>query len=115
MTRKYAAFSKEFKLEALRLAEDTDLSIAQLSRNLGIRRNMIYKWRVEMETKQEHAFKRTASESSDSKEVGNMAEIIAENKRLKQALKLSQMEAEILQMEAEILKKAEAYFKSVKS
>jgi len=108
MTRKYASFSKEFKLEALRLAEDTELSIAQLSRNLGIRRNMIYKWRVEMETKQERAFKRTASESSDSKEVGSMAEVIAENKRLKQALKLSQMEAEIL-------KKAEAYFKSVKS
>jgi len=35
MTRKYAAFSNEFKLEALRLAEDTELSIAQLSRNLG--------------------------------------------------------------------------------
>jgi len=108
MVRQYASFSKEFKLEALRLADETELSIAQLSRNLGIRRNMIYKWRAEMETKQERAFKRTSSESSDSQEVGTMAELIAENKRLKKALKLSQMEAEIL-------KKAEAYFKGVKS
>jgi len=108
MTRQYASFSKEFKLEALRLAEDTDLSIAQLARNLGIRRNMIYKWRVEMETKQERAFKRTASEDSISQDEDTMSELIAENKRLKKALKLSQMEAEIL-------KKADAYFKNEKS
>jgi transposase len=102
MTRKYASFSKEFKLEALRLADDTEVSIAQLARNLGIRRNMIYKWRSEMESKQEGAFKRTASESSVWQE-DSMAELITENQRLKKALKLSQMEAEIL-------KKAEAYF-----
>jgi len=108
MTRKYASFSKEFKLEALRLAENTELSIAQLARNLGIRRNMIYKWRVEMETKQDRAFKRTASEGSLSQDGDTMSELIAENKRLKKALKLSQMEAEIL-------KKAEAYFKGEKS
>jgi transposase len=108
MTRQYASFSKEFKLEALQLAEDTELSIAQLARNLGIRRNMIYKWRVEMKTKQDHAFKRTASEGSLSQGGDSMSELIAENKRLKKALKLSQMEAEIL-------KKAEAYFKNEKS
>jgi len=43
MSDKYASFTKEFKLETLRLAGETELSIAQFARNLGIRRNMIYK------------------------------------------------------------------------
>ena len=108
MTRKYASFTKEFKLEALRLAEETELSIAQLARNLGIRRNMIYKWRSEMTKNKDKAFKRTASECSNHQEKDSMTALIAENKRLKKALKLSQMEAEIL-------KKAEAYFKGEKN
>jgi len=107
MTRKYASFTKEFKLEALRLAESSDISIAQLARNLGIRRNMIYKWRVQMTNKKENAFKRTISESKHHESVDTMADLIAENERLKKALKRSEMEKEIL-------KKAEAYFKNKK-
>ena len=48
MIRKYASFTKELKLETLKLAESTELSIAQFARNLRIRRNMIYKWRKQM-------------------------------------------------------------------
>jgi len=70
--------------------------ITQFARNLGIRRNMIYKWLEEMKNKQGNAFKRTTSQA-DSNDVGDtMADLITENKRLKKALKLSQMEAEIL-------------------
>jgi len=108
MSGKYATFTKEFKLETLRLADETELPIAQFARNLGIRRNMIYKWRVEMNKKQDKAFKRTASQGDANPRVDTMADLIAENKRLKKALELSQMETEIL-------KKADAYFKSVKS
>ena len=43
MTRKYASFTKEFKLETLKLAENPEIRIALFARNLGIRRNMIYK------------------------------------------------------------------------
>lgn len=108
MTRKYASFTKEFKLEALRMAESTELSIAQLARNLGIRRNMIYKWRAEMAKNKDKPFKRTASSGNSSQQGDNMTDLIAENKRLKKALKLAQMEAEVL-------KKAEAYFNGEKS
>ncbi|MDC9715223.1 MAG: hypothetical protein PSN36_05355 [Gammaproteobacteria bacterium] len=47
MTRKYTAFTKAFgvplgyKLEALHLANQPNTSVAQLARDLGIRRNMI--------------------------------------------------------------------------
>jgi transposase len=69
MTRKYASFTKEFKLETLKLAETTDLTISQFARNLGIRRNMIYKWRKQMTMKKDKAFKRTASENDANKNV----------------------------------------------
>ena len=108
MTRKYATFTKEFKLETLKLAETTELSIAQFARNLGIRRNMIYKWRKQMTLKKDKAFKRSASTTDAKQNVNSNAELLAENKRLKKELKLAAMENEIL-------KKAQAYFKSEKS
>ncbi len=107
MTRKYASFTKEFKLETLKLAESSKISIAQLARNLGIRRNMIYKWQKQMAIKKDKAFKRTASESKPHEDVDTMADLIAENQQLKKALKRSEMEKKIL-------KKAEAYFKNEK-
>ncbi len=60
MTRKYTAFTKAFKLETLALANQPNTCIAQLARDLGLRRNMIYKWRIELNQKQDKAFKRTA-------------------------------------------------------
>jgi transposase len=46
MTRKYTAFTKAFKLETLQSANQANVCIASLARDLGIRRNMIYKWRL---------------------------------------------------------------------
>ncbi len=51
MTRKYTAFTKAFKLETLALANQPNTCIAQLARDLGLRRNMIYKWRIELNQK----------------------------------------------------------------
>ena len=101
-------FTKEFKLETLKLAETTDLSIAQFARNLGIRRNLIYKWRKQMTKKKDKAFKNSASKNDVNRTVDSKSELLAENKRLKKELRLAAMENEIL-------KKAEAYFKSEKT
>ncbi len=46
MTRKpYKRYSKEFKIEAVRLAEESDKPVTQLARELGVRQNQIYKWK----------------------------------------------------------------------
>ena len=37
-------YTKEFKLEAVRLLESSDKPGADIARELGIRRNMLYKW-----------------------------------------------------------------------
>ncbi len=56
MKRKH--FSKEFKLQALRLLEQDNKTGAELARELGVRRNQLYKWRREVLIKGEaDAFK----------------------------------------------------------
>ncbi len=107
MNRKYTAFTKEFKLETLRLASQPDTVIAHLARDLGIRRNMIYKWRQQLSSKDEKAFKRTASNENTEHRQLTVSELIKDNNRLQKELQLAAMENEIL-------KKAQAYFEEEK-
>jgi transposase len=48
---KYKSYSKEFKLEAVRLLESSGKPGAEIARELGIRRNQLYKWQEQMNTK----------------------------------------------------------------
>lgn len=41
-------FSKEFKLEAVRLLELGQKPAAQLALELGVRRNQLYKWKEQL-------------------------------------------------------------------
>ena len=91
--RQYRRFTKEFKLEAIRLAEEADKPITEVARELGIRVNQIYKWKRQLQVKQDDAF------PGHGKQLGESAE----RSRLKR-------EIVRLQEENEILKKAAAYF-----
>jgi transposase len=91
--RAYRRFSKEFKLEAIRLAEESGKPKAQVARDLGIRVNQIGKWRKQLK-------EQPAGVSSDK---GCHAEQDDELKRL-------QRELADTREENEILKKAAAYF-----
>lgn len=42
--KKRQSFTREFKLEAVRLLERGNKSAADLARELGIKRNQLYKW-----------------------------------------------------------------------
>ena len=92
--RVYKKFSKEFKIEAVRLAEESDQPVTQVARELGLRVNQIYKWRKELEEKQEGAFsgKRGRPQTNTDKD--------AEIRRLKRALAASQEENEFLKKTA---------------
>ncbi|HVC29391.1 MAG TPA: transposase [Gammaproteobacteria bacterium] len=48
---KRQSFSREFKLEAVRLLELGEKPAADLARELGVPRNRLYKWRDEVNTK----------------------------------------------------------------
>ena len=92
--KKYARYSKEFKLEAIRLAEESSKPVTAIARELGVRVNQIYKWKKQLEAKGETAFPGS----------GRQLGLEAENARLRRELKAAQEEAEIL-------KKAAAYFR----
>jgi len=88
--RAYKTYSREFKLEAIRLAEASDKPVTQVARELGLRVNQIYKWKKQLEAKQDEAFsgKRGRATKDQDKD--------AEIRRLKKALAASQEENEFL-------------------
>ena len=62
-------YTDEFKLEAIRLVEETDKTMAQVSRDLGIGNNLIGRWKRNLLTessKQDELTTRTLK-SGDSK------------------------------------------------
>jgi len=97
MTRQrkpYNTYTKEFKLEALRLMEDSDRPASAIAMELGIRRNQLYKWKEQMDKKGDvPAAKKGRPKKEDQSEVSRLKQ---ENKRL--------------QEENEILKKAAVFF-----
>ena len=91
--RKRKQFTKEFKLEAVRLLESAGRPGSEIARELGIRRNQLYKWQVELRSKGARAFPGH----------GQHPELADELTRLKR-------ENERLREERDILKKAAAFF-----
>lgn len=86
-------FSREFKVEAVRLIKDRGVSVAQASRDLDVHENVLRKW-----VKQFAADPREAFPGQ-----GQMKPEQAEIERLKR-------EVQKLKAERDILKKAAAYF-----
>jgi transposase len=50
------SYTREYKLEAVRLATTGDRSIAQVARDLGINKNTLYNWRKDLAADPEQAF-----------------------------------------------------------
>ena len=92
--KKYQSYSREFKLEAIRLAEDSDKPVTQVARELGLRVNQIYKWKQQLEAKQGAAFPGQGVRPPPGKDKD------AEIRRLKKALSASQEENEFLKKTA---------------
>lgn len=88
-------YTKEFKEEAVRLLESSDKPAAELARELGVRRNQLYKWKEQLTKKGDAAFPghggRPRKEDEDE-----VARLRRELKRVTE--------------ERDILKKAAAYF-----
>lgn len=91
----YKTYTKEFKLEAIRLMETSGRPPAEIAMQLGIRRNQLYKWKEQLAKRGEAVF--SGKRGRPAKEgQSELATLKQENIRLKE--------------ENEILKKAAAYF-----
>lgn len=91
-------FTADFKREVVRQMRAGNKPIAQLSREVGIPRNRLYKWNQAVQAHGEEAFPGSGRRSLEQ----------AELTRLRRALARAEQKLEIL-------KKAEAYFASTPS
>lgn len=92
--KKARQFSREFKLEALKRLAAREKPASQLALELGIRRNMLFKWRDQLRNKGEAAF--GGAGRPPKSEQSELAQLRAELERVTE--------------ERDILKKASAYF-----
>lgn len=89
--KEYTRYSREFKLEALRLVALGERPNAQIARELGIRVNQLRKWRLEFEQEERTGAPKRLPVVDD-----DLLRLQRENTKLKE--------------ENEILKKAAIYF-----
>ena len=88
-------YDSDFKRNAVQLAEEPGRSVAEVAENLGIGKDLIYRWRREQRSQQGLAFPGNGRQSLTSEQ----QEIRELEKKLKDT-----------EMERDILKKAMAIF-----
>ena len=86
-------FSREFKLEAVRLVRERGVAVAQAARDLDVHENVLRKWVREFAADPQHAFPGQGQMKPEQLEI----------ERLRR-------EVQKLKAERDILKKAAAYF-----
>lgn len=95
-------YSQEFKMDALRLVESSDKSVAEIERDLGITPGLLHKWRQRYQVKTDKATEETSLERSELEEA-------------KARIRQLERELAITQEEREILKKTISIFSSRRS
>jgi transposase len=93
MAQERKTYSREFKLEAIQLAETSGKPVTQIERELGLGKSQIYRWKRQLEQEGEEAFPGK----------GRL-------KAQEEAIRQLRRENEILRQERDILKKAISIF-----
>ena len=86
-------FTREFKLEAVRLIKDRGVSYAQASQDLGVHPTQLREWVKKLADDPQHAFPGNGQMKPESQEIARLKREVAK-----------------LKAERDILKKAAAYF-----
>lgn len=86
-------FSREFKLEAVRLVKDRGVAVAQAARDLDLHENVLRKWVRQFADDPQHAFPGHGLMKPEQQEIDRLRKEVAK-----------------LKAERDILKKAAAYF-----
>ena len=86
-------FSREFKLEAVKLVTQRGVSVAQTARDLDVHENVLRKWVREASADPQHAFPGQGVMKPEQAEIERLRKEVAK-----------------LKMERDILKNAAAYF-----
>lgn len=88
MTRKKrTVYPKEFKLEAVRLVLEKDMTAAQVARDLGINPELIYRWKKEFKNDPAFAFPGHGNVSGDQAELKRLQKRVRELEEERDILK----------------------------
>ena len=93
MARQRRSYTREFKVEAIKLVTEKGYSVAEAARSLGIAQTLLRSWKHAFEAQPDQAFPGHGNRPALEEELRRLK---AENRRL--------------QMERDILKKATAFF-----
>ena len=93
MTAERKSYSRQFKIDAVKLVTEQGYRITEAARNLEINPNLLGKWRNQLAGERDQAFPGKGHMTTENEELTRLRR---ENKRLR--------------MEHEILKKAAAFF-----
>jgi transposase len=93
MTQKRKQFSKQFKMDAVKLLTEQGYKVSEAARNLGIHHSSLRRWKKQFETNGNQAFPGKGHISPEKEELDRLRK-----------------EVKKLRMEREILKKAAAFF-----
>jgi len=91
--KKRRRYTKEFKLEAVQLVEARDGNASEVARKLGIRPDLVNRWKREYNADKEHSFPGLGKLKEPEEEMRKLRKELADTK-----------------MERDILKKALAIF-----
>lgn len=93
MAKKRRKYDKEFKLNAVKLLLQSDRTQSEIGDDLGIRSDLLSRWKIEYEKKDIAAFPGKGNQSDDQSEIKKLKKELLETK-----------------LERDILKKAVAIF-----
>lgn len=93
MTEKRKRYSKQFKIDAVKLVTEQGYKISEAARSLGVHEGLLGRWKRELTSEDDGAFPGNGKMSPEKEE------LIRLRKQVKK-----------LEMEKEILKKAAAFF-----
>ena len=86
-------FSREFKIEAVRLVLERGVSVAQASRDIDVHENVLRKWVKELGADPKHSFPGHGQQKPEQLEIDRLRRVVTK-----------------LKAERDILKNAAAYF-----
>jgi transposase len=93
MSKKRKQYSKQFKLDAVKLVTEQGYNVSEAARNLGIDHNTLRRWKKQLETDKSEAFPGNGKMTSEKEELHRLRKEVAK-----------------LKMERDILKKATVFF-----
>ena len=93
MAKKRRVYTREFKVEAVKLITEKGYSVSEAARSLGLGQTLLRSWKLKLKQEGDQSFPGHGKQSPFEEEIRQLR---AENKRL--------------QMERDILKKATAFF-----